>query len=300
MNDLTLVVMAAGMGSRFGGLKQITPVDDDGNFLIDYSIYDAIKAGFTKVVFIIKKENLQDFQNTIGKRIEKKIKVEYAFQNLADVPDFVTVPSSRIKPWGTVHALLAAKPYIHGAFAVINADDFYGFSSYEIVANYLKTSKDEKEQIAIPYPFIKVSSKHGFVKRGVLFYDGKKVSKIVECSIGYCDDKLIAKPLDGSEQFEIAEDHPVSMNFFGFKESILDDLENYFLDFMKKNVNNLENVEVLLPSFLDEYLTKGKISLVYQVTDSMWLGMTYKEDLDEVKKQLQILKEKEEYPMHLW
>ena len=299
-DKLTLVVMAAGMGSRFGGLKQITPVDDDANFLIDYSLYDAIKAEFSKVVFIIKEENLQDFRDTIGKRIEQKIDVAYVFQKLTDVPSFVTLPKDRVKPWGTVQAVLAAKEEIDGAFAVINADDFYGASSYQIVAEALRKSKDVNEQIAIPYPFCNVSSKHGFVKRGVLFYKGDNVSKILECSVGYEDDKVVAKPLDGSEPFEIAKDHPVSMNMFGFKKEILAYLEEYFVNFMAKNQNDLANVEALLPVFLEEYLESGKITLKYVLSDGVWLGMTYKEDLEEVKEKIAELKEKKEYPRQLW
>ena len=188
MQDLTLVVMAAGMGSRFGGLKQITPVDLEGNFLIDYSIYDAIKAGFSKVVFIIKEENLEDFRNTIGKRLENKISVSYVFQRLEDVPEFVKIPETRVKPWGTVQALLAAKNEIQGPFAVINADDFYGFDSYKIVAQYLKNSLNENEHIAIPYPISRVCSAHGSVKRGVLFYHENQVLKILECNVEYQKD----------------------------------------------------------------------------------------------------------------
>ena len=300
MNDLTLVVMAAGMGSRFGGLKQITPVDEDGNFLIDYSVYDAIKAGFKKVVFIIKEENLDIFKETIGKRLEKQIEVMYAFQKIEDVPSFVKIPDGRVKPWGTVHAILAAKDLITGNFAVINADDFYGYDSYRILSNYLANSNDLNEHISIPYPFNLVSSKFGFVKRGVLFYENEKVKKILECNVGYENGKVIAKPLDGKESFTISETHPVSMNMFGFKKSILKDLEDYFVSFMHENINNLETVEALLPIFLEDYLEKGQISLTYKVSNGTWLGMTYKEDLDEVKEKLNKLKMKGEYPAHLW
>ncbi len=300
MNKLTLVVMAAGMGSRFGGLKQITPVDEDGNFLIDYSVYDAIKAGFDKVVFIIKKENLEDFQETIGKRLEDKIQVCYAFQELDNVPPFVSIPETRVKPWGTVHAILAAKEYIDGSFAVINADDFYGFDSYKIVADYLKTSESINEHISIPYPFCTVSSRYGFVKRGVLFFENNKVQKILECNVGYQDGKVLAKPLDGSDSFFISENHPVSMNIFGFKKSILPRLEEYFVSFMKKNQENLESAEALLPIFLEECLEKKEIELIYQTSKATWLGMTYKEDLEEVKKKIAELKMNGEYPKHLW
>lgn len=300
MQDLTLVVMAAGMGSRFGGLKQITPVDLEGNFLIDYSIYDAIKAGFSKVVFIIKEENLEDFRNTIGKRLENKISVSYVFQRLEDVPEFVKIPETRVKPWGTVQALLAAKNEIQGPFAVINADDFYGFDSYKIVAQYLKNSLNENEHIAIPYPISRVCSAHGSVKRGVLFYQENQVLKILECNVEYQNEKYLAQPLDGSESFLIESDHPVSMNMFGFKTSILEKLEEYFVRFMKENENSLENKEALLPIFLEDALLKKEISLTYQLSKGTWIGMTYKEDLQEVQEKIEELKRNKEYPIHLW
>ena len=300
MKHLTLVVMAAGMGSRFGGLKQITQVDQDGNFLIDYPVYDAIRAGFERVVFIIKKENLEDFKQTIGKRLEDKIEVCYSFQEMKNVPSFVKIPEDRVKPWGTVHAILSAKDAILDSFAVINADDFYGSDSYKIIADYLKTSDSSNEHISIPYPFCNVSSPYGFVKRGVLFFEQNKVQKILECNVGYQDGKVLAKPLDGSEPFFIEEDHPVSMNIFGFKKSILPKLEEYFVTFMKKNQENLESAEALLPIFLEEYLEKNEFELIYQTSKGTWLGMTYKEDLEEVKKKINELKMNGEYPDHLW
>lgn len=292
--------MAAGMGSRFGGLKQITPVDEDGNFLIDYSIYDAMRAGFQKVVFIIKEENLLDFKETIGKRLESKIPVEYAFQKLDNVPSFISVPKTRIKPWGTVHAILAAKDQIHGPFVVINADDFYGYDSYKIVADFLKDEKNKNSHVSIPYPFNKVDSKFGFVKRGVLYLEEDNVKNIIECSIGYENGRVIAKPLDNTEAFEIEPTHPVSMNMFGFQENILECLEDYFANFMKSNQDNLETCESLISTFLQEYLEKQKITLKYRTSKGVWLGMTYKEDLEIVKEKLKELKLKGEYPAHLW
>ena len=284
LNELTLLVMAAGMGSRFGGLKQITPVDEDGNYLIDYSVYDAIKAGFKKVVFIIKKENLGSFQETIGKRLETKIQVEYAFQELENVPDFVTVPKDRIKPWGTVHAMLSAKDLINGPCVVINADDFYGYDSYKTVVNFLKANKDPKDHVAIPYPFNKVDSKFGSVKRGVLYLQGENVEKIIECNVGYENGAVIAKPLDGSPSFPMEPTHPVSMNMFGFQQGIMTHLEEYFANFLKQNLDHLETLECLISEFLEDYLKEGKLNLKYRTSDGLWLGMTYKEDLESVKK----------------
>ena len=300
MNELTLVVMAAGMGSRFGGLKQITPVDDDNNFLIDYSVYDAIRSGFKKVIFIIKKENLEIFKETIGKRIESKIKVEYAFQEMENVPEFVTIPNNRLKPWGTVHAILAAKDLIHGGFAVINADDFYGYDSYKILAEFLNDEKNKDSNIAIPYPFNSVDSKYGFVKRGVLYLNEDNVEDIVECNVGYEDNKVMAKPLNGDTPFEIEPTHPVSMNMFGFQESILKDFEDYFTNFMKENLEHLDTAESLISEFLQDYLRSKKITLKSRTSSGLWLGMTYKEDLEEVKQNLENLKKSGEYPTHIW
>lgn len=300
MKDLTLVVMAAGMGSRFGGLKQITPVDDDGNFLLDYSIYDAIQAGFKKVVFIIKEENLVDFQNTVGKRIEDKIEVAYAFQRIEDIPSFANVPENRVKPWGTVHAILSAKELIDGPFAVINADDFYGSDAYQLVAEFLNKEANSLYQVAIPYPFYKVDSPYGFVKRGVLYFDQDNVSDIVECEVGYENTKTIAKPLNGNPSFEISKDHLVSMNMFGFQQSILDELSVYFEKFMRENENNLETCECLLPDFLREKLKENQLILKYRASSGEWIGMTYKEDLESVKEKINGLKLEKKYHDHLW
>lgn len=297
---LTLVVMAAGMGSRFGGLKQITPVDEDNNFLLDYSIYDAIKAGFEKVVFIIKEENLEIFKETVGKRIEDKIEVAYAFQDLKDIPDISKLPSDRVKPWGTVQAVLCARDMVPGSFAVINADDFYGYDSYDIIAKFLRENKDDNTHINIPYPFNKVDSKFGNVKRGVLFYNNDNVEKIIECSVGYENDKVLAKPLNGDSEFYMEKDHPVSMNMFGFKNSFFECLDKYFNDYFKDDSNDFLKGEALLPECILENLKNNNIVLKYQTSKADWLGITYKEDLEYVVDMLNKKREDNEYPKHLW
>lgn len=298
---LTLVVMAAGMGSRFGGLKQITPVDEDNNFLLDYSIYDAIKAGFEKVVFVIKKENLEAFKETVGKRIESKIEVDYAFQTMEDIPDLRKLSNTRVKPWGTVQAVLCAKNKVPGDFAVINADDFYGYDSYDIISKFLKSNNEENTHIAIPYPFNKVDSKFGSVKRGVLFYDNDLVNKIIECSVSYTEDnKVLAKPLSGAEQFYMENTHPVSMNMFGFKHSFFDHLEEYFNDFFEDNKVDFEKDEALLPECILKNLEINEIKLKYQTSKADWLGITYREDLESVVDKLKEKRENGEYPQHLW
>ncbi len=292
--------MAAGMGSGFGGLKQITPIDDDNNFLIDYSIYDAIQTGFNKVVFIIKEENYEDFKETIGKRLENKIDVSYVYQKIDDLPNSIQIPENRTKPWGTVHAILATKNIIDGPFAIINADDFYGYDSYKIVAEFLRNNQNSKEQISIPYPFNKVDSPYGFVKRGVLYLENDKVKDIIECNIGYENNKTIAKPLDGEPEFEIKNTHPVSMNMFGFQKDIFPLLEQYFIKFLNENKDNLENCECLISEFLRDCLKQNSITLKYQTSNGVWLGMTYKEDLQLVKEEIKKRKENGEYKTHLW
>lgn len=301
MNEkLTLVVMAAGMGSRFGGLKQITPVDEDNNFLLDYSVYDAIKAGFQKVVFIIKEENLDVFKETVGKRIEDKIEVDYAFQKMDDIPDLTKLSDDRVKPWGTVQAILCAKDLVPSSFSVINADDFYGYESYAITARFLKDNHDDNTHLAIPYPINRVDSKYGSVKRGVLFYDeAGNVEKIIECSITHEGDKILAQPLNGDKEFYIEDNHPVSMNMFGFKHSFFNKLESYFNDFFKEDNDFLKD-EALLPDCILKCLDNNEITLKYETSNADWLGMTYKEDLDFVIEKLNEKRNNNEYPQHLW
>lgn len=295
----TLVVMAAGVGSRFGGLKQITPIDEDENFIIDYSVYDAIKAGFSKVVFIIREEFLNDFKSTIGKRLEGKIEVCYVFQKIEDIPISLDL-KGRTKPWGTVQAILAAKPYVDEPFVVINADDFYGVNAFLTAAEFLDNVKNSYTYANISYAFGVTKSLEGAVKRGVLSLEGDKVISIVESSVGYEEDKVIAHPLNGEEPFEIAEDHPVSMNFFAFQQDVFGLLEEFWKDYFKQSEEKILKGEVLLPECLKENIEKGKITILNQPGKSVWLGMTYRSDLDSVKNAIDKLKEKEEYHKHLW
>ena len=239
---MTLVIMAAGMGSRFGGLKQVEPVGPNGEFILDYSIYDAIKAGYKKVVFIIKEENYELFRETIGKRIEKKIKVEYAFQRIENVPNGVKVPETRVKPWGTSHAILSAKNYINEPFTVINADDFYGYDPFVKIKNFFEENKDENKYAMIGYKTINTMSKNGSVKRGICSKDDNNMlNKLVESSIEEKEGKIIATPLeDKNSEFEITKDTLVSMNFFGFNPSIFKYLEEEMTEFFESHKDDLD------------------------------------------------------------
>ncbi len=286
MEDLTLVVMAAGMGSRFGGLKQITPVDDYGNFIIDYSVFDAIQAGFNHVVFVIKEENFLDFKNTIGKRIENKIKVDYAFQKLEDAPIKKEVIKKREKPWGTVQAILASRPYVKGNFAVINADDYYGRDSYKRIVDFFKEGKDANSYVSVLFPFCETEINKDAVKRGVCNFKDDLITSIVECSIKEEKNGVIATPLDGTNPFPIKKDALVSMNIFGFNNNFYNILNNFFNDYFKQSEDAILNGECLLPDCLEEYINKNIIKVYNRPTNGKWLGMTYKEDLDYVRCEL--------------
>ena len=231
----TLLIMAAGMGSRFGGLKQIEPIGPNGEFLIDYSIYDAINAGYNKVVFIIKKENYDIFKETIGKRVEDKIKVEYAFQDINDIPNGYTVPEDRIKPWGTAHAILSAKDLINEQFTIINADDFYGTHAYEVSSNFV--AKNDNNYAVTGYMIKNVLSKNGAVKRGVCITDeNNNLEKLLESSVEEINNEIIAKPLDNSESFTMKPTDEVSMNMLTFTPTIFKFIEDYFIEFRSRRI----------------------------------------------------------------
>lgn len=300
--DITLVILAAGMGSRFGGLKQIEPLGPNGEFIIDYSVYDAIKAGFNKIVFLIKEENYEVFKETIGKRVEQHIKVEYCFQKNDNLPAGYTVPKDRVKPLGTAHAVLCCKEKVHEPFIIINADDFYGRDAFEKGAEFLKNLKD-----TIPYPYGMIAyhvkntiTENGAVKRGVCEVDGDQLLKITESQVERVDGKIIATPLNGTPSFEVGEDATVSMNMLLFTPSIFKYIEDHFAEFLDANKDNIDKCEYLIPDILfsairDNYATAKVIK-----TTATWYGVTYKEDAEGVKKALKKLVDENVYPNHLW
>ena len=293
---MTLLIMAAGMGSRFGGLKQIAPVGPNGEFIIDYSVYDAIKAGFTKVVFIIKKENYEVFKETIGKRIESKIKVEYAFQENSDIPEGYEVPSDRVKPFGTGHALYCARDNINEPFMVISADDFYGSEPFKLVYDSLKKG----EFSIIGYEIGKTLTENGVVKRGVCFVKDDNLDKIVESKVEKVGNKVIGEPLEGGEEYEVELDHPVSMLMYGLMPDLLDFINEDIKNFFEKNKEDLSTCEYYLPTLLNDYKNKYNIDLKLIKTKAVWKGITYKEDLDDFKKYLKGEIEKGVYPEKLY
>ena len=297
---MTLVIMAAGMGSRFGGLKQIEPIDDNGNFIIDYSIYDAIKEGFTKVVFIIKKENFDVFKETIGKRVEKYIDVEYVFQELDKLPKGYKVPEGRVKPWGTGHAILCCKDVVKENFAIINSDDFYGRDAFRVIAEFLKNNKDNNMYAMAGYKVKNTLTENGSVKRGVCHEKDGYLTKIVESNIERVDGKLVASALETGIEYEVFDNDTVSMNMFGFTPLIFDYLEKRFPLFLDENKENNLKCEYLIPSIVFEQIEKDLVKVKVLKTDAVWQGITYREDKDKVVKELKKLVDKGEYPQNLW
>lgn len=302
--NLTLLVMAAGMGSRFGGLKQIEPFGPNGEFLTDYSIYDAKKAGVTKVVFIIKEENLQDFKDTIGKRIEPFIEVEYVFQKMDFIPEGVALPKGRKKPWGTAHAIYCAKDVIRENFIVINADDFYGRDGYFQIAEFLKNVKNDndKEKFGMVGYYVKNTlTEHGAVKRGVCRLDGNYLNSLIESNVERLENgKIFAFPLDGSSSFEVSENEMVAMNLFGFTPKIFSYIEEKMVEFFKKNQESLETCEFLIPDVLTDMITENKADVLVIPTISKWMGVTYKDDKDYVVNSLKKLIDEGVYNEELW
>lgn len=291
---MTLVIMAAGMGSRFGGLKQIEPVGPNGEFIIDYSIYDAKRCGFDKIVFIIKEENYEIFKETIGKRVEGKITVEYVFQNNLNVP--IEIPTERVKPLGTAHAILCCKDLVNENFAVINADDFYGYNAYKVLAENLRKTKDEF--LMVSYLLGQTLTKSGKVKRGVCHKNGEYLTDITESEVIEENGKLVGTELETGKEINVDKNTLVSMNMFGFTPKIFELLENNFKEFLL--THDIMKSEYLIPSELSKYIKEGLIKLRVLETDAKWFGITYKEDKEEFTEEINKLVKKGIYPTKLW
>lgn len=298
---MTLVIMAAGMGSRYGGLKQIDAVGPNGEFIIDYSVYDAIKAGFDKVVFIIKRENEEIFKETIGKRVERYIDVKYAFQDLDNIPEGIQVPGDRVKPWGTTHAILACKDIVKENFAIINADDFYGFDAYKTISEFLNNLDSNSLNIGlVGYRVENTLTENGSVKRGICEVEDKYLTKLIESQVSKENGIIEAKPLDGSEPFVISNSQLVSMNMLGFTPKIFDLLEEDFKEYLNENKENLSKCERLIPDTVYKYIKQNKVKVEVLGTTSTWYGVTYKEDRPMIISSINKLLDDEVYPRDLW
>ena len=299
---MQLVILAAGMGSRFGGLKQMEPMDEYGNFLLDYSVYDAKRAGFDSVVFIIKKDFYEAFRDSIGRRVEKIIKVDYAFQDLNDLPEGFKCPEGREKPWGTAHAIYAARDLIKEDFIIINGDDFYGDDTYRVAYEYLKgLPQGTKGAYAnVAFQVKNTMTENGAVKRGVAFQDKNHyLTKLVESNIERVGEKIIATPLEGGEPFTVQPNDLVSMNLFCFNVDLMDHLKRMFPLWLKENIN-VPKSEFLIPTVVDQLVSEGKATLKLLSTHSVWFGVTYKEDKPGVVRSLAALVEKGVYKKGLY
>ena len=303
---MTLVILAAGMGSRYGGLKQLDPITEHGNFIIDFSIYDAIKAGFDEVVFIIKKENYELFHETVGKRVEKKINVKYAFQDMDDIPEGFSIPEGRVKPWGTTHAILATRNVVNSAYGVINADDFYGRNTFEKLAAHLAKVESgelsDGHNCAIGFKVKNTLTEKGTVSRGVCETENGMLTSIVErLKIKKVGDD--AAYLDENEQWvDLPGDTTVSMNCWGLTKDTLAYFGKDFLKFMQNldNAPDPKKAECLLPVSIDSMMKDGLCDVTMYQTDSEWCGVTYPEDKPWVVETIKGLIAAGEYPEDLW
>lgn len=270
--DITLVVMAAGMGSRFGGLKQIEPIGPKGEAILDFSVYDAVKAGFTKVVFVIKHAIEKDFKEFVGNRIEKKVKVEYVFQEIDKLPEGYNCPEGREKPWGTAHAILCCKDVVKEPFAVVNADDFYGRSAFVKMAEFLKSDSDDYAMVG--FRLVNTLTENGYVSRGVCNIENGELrsvterTKIMDCK--YTED-------DGATWTALPEDTVVSMNLWGFRPDVFRFIETGFKKFLDEKID-VPKSEYYLPAVVSERIENGEKSVKVLIAEDKWYGVTYKED----------------------
>lgn len=305
-NQLTLVVLAAGIGSRYGGLKQVDPVGPAGEMIIDYSIYDALRAGFNKVVFVISRAIEEVFHERVGQTIDRQCETAYVIQRLDDLPAGCTVPEGRVKPWGTAHATLSARTALDSPFAVINADDYYGRGALQAVADWLKATPEADEQgkanyCMVGYRLENTLTEHGHVARGICTVDGsgylrgvRELTHIERSGDGarYTEDGATWNPL--------ALDAVVSMNMWGFYPSLLPELQARFARFLEANQANILKAEYFLPSVVDQLIQEDRAQVQVLRTAERWYGMTYVQDRPVVKAAIQAMVRQDVYPEKLW
>lgn len=300
----TLVVMAAGIGRRYGSLKQIDPIGPNGELIIDYSVYDALSAGFGKVVFIITEAIEEVFRERVGKTIEERCETVYVYQRLEDVPEGFQTPPNRQKPWGTAHATLSSKHVVNSPFAVINADDFYGRSSFQTLCDYLRSAQDHEEifdYCMVGFVLENTLTEHGYVARGVC--TASQDGYLVEIHERTRIEKFgeIAKYTeDGEHWVEIPKGTPVSMNMWGFTPSFLSELETRFSTFLHKNRGNIEKAEYFLPDVVDDLIKEKKAGVRVLPTNERWYGVTYPQDKPRIKQAIRDLIRRGVYPENLW
>lgn len=300
MKQPTLVILAAGMGSRFGGLKQITPVDDYGHAIIDFSLYDAYRAGFRKVAFIIKHEIEEDFKAFIGHRAEKYFDVSYVYQQLDALPEGYCVPEGRVKPWGTGHAVLCAADAVDGSFAVINADDYYGRTAYTALYDFLVADKPDNEHAMVAYLMRNTVTDSGYVARGICRVENGFLTDVVERTRIEKRGADAAYTEDGVNFMPLAGDTPVSMNCWAFSASMMDELKKRFPAWLDENLpKNPEKCEYFLPFVANALIKSGEGSVRVLNCRETWHGVTYKEDLAEVVSAVAAMRAEGVYPEKL-
>ena len=293
MNNITLLIMAAGMGSRYGGLKQLDAIGPSGETIIDYSVYDAIKAGFTKVVFIIRKDFEQEFKSKMTDKYEGQIQVEFAFQNLNDLPDEFTCPEGREKPWGTGHAIFSARDVINEPFVAINGDDFYGRESFKVVADYYRKGANSFSMVA--FKLDKTLSSFGGVTRGLCTVNDEKLNTVIETA----DLQKTDYGVSSNRDIELDGSEPVSMNVWGFTPILFKYLEGKFVEFLSENGTEMKS-EYLIPSVVNELIQSGQETVHVLRSGATWFGVTYKEDKPFVEGEIEKLVNKGEYPDKLF
>jgi len=295
----TLVIMAAGMGSRYGGLKQIDPVGPSGEIVIDYSVYDAIRAGFGKVVFIIRHDIEAAFRRVVEKNIANHISVDYAFQRLDDIPDGFSIPEGREKPWGTGHAIYACRTIVNEPFGVINADDFYGPESFKLLARQLQESSPlSTDSCLVAYVLLNTLSDHGSVTRGVCRIENEHLLEVVE--------RMDIEPHNGQVRYKdhgewrtMSGDEPVSMNMWGFSPTLFDQIGSRFANFLEQTGGHA-NAEFLIPTIVDELIREKKTVVHALHSSEKWLGVTYPEDKPFVARGIRTHVDQGTYPEILW
>jgi len=302
MNKPILVIMAAGLGSRFGGNKQITPVDEQGHIIIDYSIFDAVRAGFEKIVCVIKPDNEEAFHEAIGKRIAEHVNLVYAYQTLDMLPEGFSIPEGRVKPWGTGHAAMCAKEHIDGPFAVINADDYYGREAFETMAKFLKEDAGENAHAMVGYKVENTLTENGSVSRGVCELENGMLTGVTERTSIIPQDDGAAFTEDGGETYtHIDRGTIVSMNFWGFRPSAVEKMQAFFVDFLKEIMpGNPMKAEYYLPSIPNRMISEGTGTVRVLPTGEKWYGVTYREDLPRVQAAIAAMKAEGKYPEELW
>jgi hypothetical protein len=304
MTDPTLVVMAAGIGTRYGGFKQIDPVGLNGEIIIEYSIYDALKAGFRKVIFVIRRDMEAAFRERVGRAVEKRMDTVYVFQDLGDMPEGFSVPASRKKPWGTGHAVLSCKRAVRTPFAVINADDFYGATAFQALADYLRQAQDREgiyEYGMVGYALGNTLSEHGHVARGVcqVTLDGFLIDVRERTRIERTPDG-IQYTENGADWVRLPPDSIVSLNTWGFTLSIFQELEARFPLFLQKNIAALTKSEFFLPDIVGDLVKEGKARVKVLPTKEKWYGVTYQEDRPRVQTAIREMIRQGLYPEKLW